>query len=293
MLMRQMNYFVRVVECNSFTEAAEQCYISQSAISQQIRALETELGIKLIIRENRKFHLTPAGDYFYWHSKELLSEIEKMKAETKRLGSDNELQLTIGYLSGYNGQELHQAIAQFTEKYPEVSINIINGTHERLYELLRNGTVDMVLNDQRRAFSDEYVNDELIECECYVEISAKNPLASNDHLTLDELKRMPCILITSQEQRHTEQDYYENTLGFGGNFIFAENLDEGHLLVLSGRGFLPIESIGSLPAAGSGIRRLALFRGKSQLKRKYCLFWKKENATYYVEEFAQSLHAQL
>ena len=62
MLMRQMNYFVRVVECNSFTEAAEQCYISQSAISQQIRALETELGIKLIIRENRKFHQTPAGD---------------------------------------------------------------------------------------------------------------------------------------------------------------------------------------------------------------------------------------
>ena len=85
MLMRQMNYFVRVVECSSFTEAAEQCYISQSAISQQIRALETELGIKLIVRENRKFHLTPAGDYFYWHSKELLSEIEKMKAETKRL----------------------------------------------------------------------------------------------------------------------------------------------------------------------------------------------------------------
>ena len=109
----------------------------------------------------------------------------------------------------------------------------------------------------------------------------------------DKSSATACILIASQEQRHTEQDYYEKTLGFGGNFIFADNLDEGHLLVLSGRGFLPIESIGALPAAGSGIKRLALFRGTSQLKRKYCLFWKKENATYYVEEFAQSLHEQL
>ena len=46
-----MKYFTAVVECGSFTEAAEQCYISQSAISQQIRALEKELGVELIHRE--------------------------------------------------------------------------------------------------------------------------------------------------------------------------------------------------------------------------------------------------
>lgn len=45
MLLKQMKYFISVVECNSFTEAAEQCYISQSAISQQIKALEQELGV--------------------------------------------------------------------------------------------------------------------------------------------------------------------------------------------------------------------------------------------------------
>ena len=56
-----MKYFTAVVDCNSFTEAAEQCYISQSAISQQIRALEKDLGVELIHRENRRFSLTPAG----------------------------------------------------------------------------------------------------------------------------------------------------------------------------------------------------------------------------------------
>lgn len=54
MLLRQIKYFVTVVDCNSFTEAAEQLFISQSAISQQIQALERELGAELIHRENRK-----------------------------------------------------------------------------------------------------------------------------------------------------------------------------------------------------------------------------------------------
>ena len=66
-----MKYFVAVVECHSFTEAAEQCYISQSAISQQIRTLEKELGVELLHRENRRFSLTPAGEYFYNQSKGL------------------------------------------------------------------------------------------------------------------------------------------------------------------------------------------------------------------------------
>ena len=61
MLLRQIEYFQAVVEQNSFTAAAEQCNISQSAISQQIQALEAELGVKLLERVKRRFTLTPAG----------------------------------------------------------------------------------------------------------------------------------------------------------------------------------------------------------------------------------------
>ncbi len=155
MLLRQMNYFVAVVECNSFTEAAEQCYISQSAISQQIRALEKELGVELLHRENRKFTLTSAGEYFYSQSKGILDEVEDIRQETIRIGQDHELQLRIGYLRCYSGQELHQAVAEFSQLYPEVSISIVNGTHEELYNQLRSGEVDIILSDQRRAFSSQ------------------------------------------------------------------------------------------------------------------------------------------
>lgn len=63
-LLRQIKYFQAVVRYNSFSEAAESCHISQSAISQQIKALENELGFKLLERKNRKFTLTPAGEHF-------------------------------------------------------------------------------------------------------------------------------------------------------------------------------------------------------------------------------------
>ena len=197
MLFRQMKYFAAVVECSSFTEAAERCYISQSAISQQIRSLEKELG------------------------------------------------------------------------------------------------VDLILNDQRRAFSDVYVNFELMQCGCYAELSIQNPLSKKKKIRLEELRQPPCILISSREQQNAEQEYYRNTLGFGGSYLFADNLEEARLLVVSGRGFLPVESVGTLPPEGNSIRRQPVYQGDQQIMRNYCMFWKKDQTGYYIEEFADLLRRLL
>ncbi len=293
MLFRQMKYFISVVGCSSFTEAAEQCYISQSAISQQIRSLEKELGVELIHRENRRFTLTPAGEYFYEQSKGILNEVEDIRRETFRIGKDKEMELKIGYLRCYSGQELHQAVAEFSRLYPEVSIHIVNGTHEELYDLLRFGGADLVLTDQRRAFSDKYANFQLLKCGCYAELSVRSPFAEQESVTMEELKRQACILISSREQQNIEEDYYKNTLGFGGRFLFAENLEEGRLMVAGNRGFLPVERVGTLSPCGTGVKRLPVMEQGQQLKRNYCLFWAKENASYYIEEFAEILRKLL
>ena len=157
-MIKQMKYFQAVVRCQSFTEAAEECFISQSAMSQQIQALEHELGVKLLNRENRKISLTPAGEYFYRKSMVLLADFERLCNETVRIANKDRAELRIGYLKCYSGQEFRLAVAEFSEKYPDVSVQIINGTHEELYEALRDGGVDLILSDQRRAFSDEYTN---------------------------------------------------------------------------------------------------------------------------------------
>ena len=289
MLLRQIKYFIAVAECKNFTEAAEQCYISQSAISQQIQALEKDLGVKLLVREKRKFAITPAGEYFYRQGLLLLDDVSRIRRETMRISQDNEKLLKIGYLNGYSGSELHYAVSEFSELYPDTSIQIVNGTHEEIYDLLRFGEADLVINDHRRAFSGEYVNVQLAEHICYAEISGLSTLSSLEYVTPDELKNIPCILISSKSQQRHERDYYKNTLGFVDNFIFAENLEEGRLMVAANKGFMLIDGAENFRRINAATCCIPLYCGEMQMKRSYCAFWKKENVEPQIEQFAKIL----
>lgn len=292
MLLRQIKYFQTVVEKGSFTEAAEACYISQSAISQQIQALEKEIGVKLFERKNRKFTLTPAGEHFYNKTVVLSSELERICRDTVRIAHKDNAVLNIGYLKCYGGDEFHSALADFIAKYPDVSVSVIEGNHEELYDELGFSKVDLVLNDQRRAFSDEYVNFELVRSSCYIEISTNNPLSKLDKIDISDLKNTLCILVASKGQEETEQTYYRDIVGFKGDFLFADNLQRARMLVVSNQGVMPIEGVGNSAYFGSGIHRVPLYRGDKPLTRNYCAFWKKDNSGYYVEEFADMLKKQ-
>jgi DNA-binding transcriptional LysR family regulator len=291
-MLKQIKYFQSVVRCGSFTEAAEQNFISQSAISQQIQALEKELGVTLLERKNRKFTLTPAGEYFYRKSLVLTADFEKMCQETVHIAQKDETALRIGYLKCYSGSEVHQAVSEFSTKYPDVSISIINGNHEDLYDALRLGRVDLILNDQRRAFSDEYVNCILGTSECFIEVADSNPVAIRESVEVQELKNMPCILVASVGQRENEQKYYHDIVGIQGEFIFAENLEEARMLVAGGKGFMPVEGLESSMQFGITLRRIPLLRGGKPIRRNYCAFWKADNSGYYIEDFAEILKSK-
>lgn len=291
-MIKQIKYFQAVVRCKSFTEAAEECFISQSAISQQIQALEQELGVKLLNRGNRKFSLTPAGEYFYRKSLVLIADFERMRNETVRIANKDRAELRIGYLKCYSGQEFRMAVADYSQRYPDVSIQIINGNHEDLYTALRNGEVDLILSDQRRAFSDEYANFILASSKCYIEIAAWNPIASLECVETEELKNIPCILVASPGQQDTEQTYYREVLGIQSDFQFAENIEEARLLVVGGKGFMPIEGGSQELGSAASLSRVLLTRRGNPIKRTYCAFWKEDNSGYYIETFADILKSK-
>lgn len=285
-MIRQIRYFQAVVRFGSFSEAGLECHISQSAISQQIQALERELGFQLLKREKRKFELTAAGEHFYKKSLILIADFEQMCCETAKIAKGGENVFHIGYLRSYSGRELHLALEKFSAQYPNVSIKIEYGNHEELYEMLRNNSADLVMNDQRRAFSDEYINMLLAVGSEYIEISARNPIAALSSVTPMELKNIPCILVTSKEQRENEREYYSTVMGFQGDFLYAENLDEAWLMVIGGQGFMPSDCVNFTENFNKSIVRIPLFRGDVQITRNYCLFWKKENSSRYIKEFA-------
>ena len=74
------------------------------------------------------------------------------------------------------------------------------GSHEELYRAMETDRVDLVLNDQRRAFSDRYNNEILAESLMYIEISSRNTLGRLEMIDIAELKNIPCILMTHPDR---------------------------------------------------------------------------------------------
>lgn len=289
MLFRQIEYLQAVIESGSFYQAAEKCNVSQSAVSQQIIKLEEELGVKLLDRHNRTFSLTPAGEHFYRKSLVLASDIEQMKRETKRIACNDNAILRIGYYKGYHGNELSEAVADFSSKYPAVEVKIMAGSHEELYRAMENYKVDLVLNDQRRAFSDMYHNEILSESQMYIEISNRNPLSHLNKIELAELKNTPCILVINPAGRQEEQSYYEDIIGIKGDFLFADSIQEASLKIITGQGYMPVDVIGNQTWFDTTIARIPLARNGEPVRKTYCAFWRKDNSGYYIEEFGEIL----
>lgn len=289
MLLRQMRYFAAIVEKNSFTEAAEECYISQSAISQQIQSLEAELGVRLIVRENRKFHLTQAGEFFYSRCVGVLAEIDDICKKTAAIEKENRRKLRIGYINGYIGTELHRAVAEFTEAYPDIDIEIVSGMHEQLYEFHSTKSIDISFSDQRRAFSETFHNFPVFSAYVHIELSSKNPLSSKEALEISELVKTPCILITDQKHDMQEKDYFSNYLDFKGDYLTANNLEDARIQVSANRGFLLLEGVNNLPQMGMTIRRIPLYKDGQPYRKNYYAYWSKEKTDSYYQEFADIL----
>ena len=287
-MIKQMKYFQAIVISQSFTKAAEQCFISQSAISQQLQALEQELGVKLIEREKRKITLTPAGEFFYKKSLSIVKDIDKLCADVKRMSYGENDELVIGYLQSYQGLELKQTIPKFSNKFPNVTIKFVNGTHEELYNFLRNGKADVVISDLRRNPSDQYINFYLTQNYLYAELPAINSLSQFQSLTAADLRDTSCILIAGKEQEGSEAIFYREYLGLKSDFIFAKTLEEAHLMVVSGRGYLLID-FGEPPKDRDMVKFIPFLNHGEHMYRQYYAFWRVDNDNKYIKDFAAIL----
>lgn len=290
-MLKQLRYFEAVVSNKSFSKAAEECYISQSAISQQIQALERELGVELLKREGRSFSLTPAGELLYRKGRSILKEWDGLVKEIRDIGGEREEELRLGCLRSYTGSEFYRAVTVFSQRYPRVELRLTTGNHEELYQLLVSGQIDLLLSDQRRAFSDSYFNEVLAARPYHVEVAAHHPIARHDGIDVAELREFPCILVCSPDQREVEAAYYRDSVGLSGSFLYAPNLEEGRLLAASGKGVLLVEG-GVEETSGMGLRQIPLARHGQMIFHNYCVFWNRENKALFLPEFAELLKAQ-
>ncbi|MDO4936881.1 MAG: LysR family transcriptional regulator [Sutterellaceae bacterium] len=289
MLFRQLRYFLSVANLASFSKAAEACFVSQSAISQQIKLLEDDLGIELIERCGRSFVLTEAGMHFKVRAEEIQRQVTQLRSEMKSFG-DVAGELSVGYLSRYDGWEIQAAVAAFAVRHPKSVIRATAMSHEELYENIRQEKLDLVVSDRRRSLSPEFRNHWLFTGYESVEVSEASPLAQAETVTIKDLKGLTCILVAADERREQEEKYFREVLNFDCNFLFANSLEAARMMVAGNLGFLPLETrSGTLKTGGSVLRRIALDDDSGRMRHDYYAFWLKDRTSPRIEEFADIL----
>lgn len=247
-MLKQLKYFQSVVRLGSFSAAAEENFISQSAISQQVQSLERELGFALLVRKNRSFSLTPAGEYFYRKSLLLTADCDRMCAEAAKIAKGEAANLKIGYLRTYAGGRVPpRARGLFGEVSRRQRLHRVRQPWGAVRHAERGSGRD---HAQRSAplVSDAYENLILAARPALIEVSAHSPIAQMEAVAPAELKNFPCILIAPPPEREAEQEFSRIVLGFPSEFLYAENWEEARLLVAGSRG---ISSAGGRRKAGS------------------------------------------
>ncbi len=144
MELRHLRYFVAVAEELHFRRAAVRLHISQPPLSQQIRALERELGVSLLERNRRRVELTPAGASFLASAREILDAVDRAAGTARRVAGGELGSLSIGFVgSAMLSPTLPAILRDFRARYPDVELGLRElPTTEQLDALLA-GRIDI------------------------------------------------------------------------------------------------------------------------------------------------------
>ena len=193
MELRQLRSFVYVAENSSFSLAAAKCFVTQSAISQHIKALEDELGCKLLIRTSHNITLTESGENLLPRAKDIIKQTEDCKEHIHALNNCMTGELRIG-VGSFIAPYIRVAALIFMERYPNVRLNAELTKASSLNHLLREHTIDLAFT-MNTAYTDEGIETQpCIPFHIYAIMRDTHPLARLTKVSYDDLLRHSVIM---------------------------------------------------------------------------------------------------
>ena len=227
--------------CNekSFTKAAKKLYISQSAVSIQIKKLEHTLGLQLIERNSKNFKLTFAGKELFKMSQDVFERISRMENEMKKILQYKKGKVSIGATHNIGEPILPRIMIEFRKKFPEIEFDLYIKNKESLVKHLKEGTVDIALMEEYFIEDKEI---KVIETDEYPFVV----VTSDEIESFEELKEIPLLkrdtLLTTKYL-----DLFEKIIGFNLEKRIAVNgsIETMKNLLKQGLGFaiLPYYSV--------------------------------------------------
>lgn len=193
--MRQLRYFVQIVESGSLAKASRQLFIAQPALSQQMARLEVEVGKPLLVRSSRGVVPTDNGEALYHHAKFMLRQLDQAVAVARQDMAVLNGRVALG-LAPTTVCRLGLPLMQHLRaKYPGVMLNVVEGLSGHLEHMTRVGQLDLAVLFSQNAASELSV-EPLLEETLFVVLPAGSPLvaAERQSLTLQEVRALPLIL---------------------------------------------------------------------------------------------------
>lgn len=143
MEMQQVRYFVALADTLNFTRAAEQCNVSQPALTRAIQQLEAELGGSLFHRERGNTHLSELGRMMLPYLEQVMAQTRAAKESARALAKLDRATLTIGAMCTVSAGLIADLIARFTAQHPDVEVRIHDGGAPQMIEALEKGELEI------------------------------------------------------------------------------------------------------------------------------------------------------
>lgn len=295
MHLNQLKYFISVAEHQSFTKAANQFYISQTAITQQIQALENNIGTPLIDRTTRPISLTSSGKTFLIEAKSILRHMETAMMRTREASQGLMGNIRIGYTKGYEQSNLPKRLRNFRKRFPNILITCYRNDTDTLATSILNKEYDIIFTwDSTNIRQENALEIRDIETvPLYVAMHTRHPFARRESLTRQDLKGENILFMSPSETGDSIGDAHYIDLyqkaGFQPNIIIRTNDYESILMMVAaeeGISIMPEYCIGQLRSVDNiTYRPLA---GEEETEEVLAV-WHKENVTPALQHFIDEL----
>ena len=193
MEIRQLQTFVQAAQLESFSKTAEMLGYSQSAITVQMRLLETELNTRLFDRMGKRVVLTPQGREFLKSANKILYEVNKA---SKSMNEERELTnpLHVGTIESLCTAKFPRILSEFHSLHPRVNLQITIDSPEKLIRMMEHNELDLIYILDTPRWDENWVKVmELAEPVVFV-ASAASKFAGKDRLVLDDILQEPFFL---------------------------------------------------------------------------------------------------
>ena len=224
MELQQLRYAVAIAEEQSFTRAAQRCFVVQSALSRQIKSLESELGVRLFARTSRKVEVTPAGEAFVQQARLCLQAAERAKTSAAAAHGEIRGSLTIGVIPTVTAVDVAAVLGAFRRSYPEVGVHVRTGGSDEFLRRIAAGQLDVGLLGLAEGVTPQGVQTRKLSRERLVAVLSKgHRFAGRRRLRLEDLADEPFVDFPEGSSGREQSDLTFDRAGLRREVSFEVN----------------------------------------------------------------------